>query len=423
MKFASIATFFVLFATAVFAQKVEDQPVQFNYIQLPETPLDAKVTGYQGIIVQNHEQRVAEMQAATEQERQQADYDYQQALAAWETAKAEVDRQYEEEMAAYNAKSAGNKILEQAFLNETKPVKKPYPMMPRKRMVEEPYYPKVYSSSSLATYASVEGMNKNTGNDVIITILMDGFEIGGVEDRMNVSERKNKDGSVTKVYTYWKDVSFKHGMAVRVESPVNGIIMDEYINEFSNFATRATTQYNNKGDLDRYWMANQNSFLNQLDDEVTMAHLKFIKEMLDNRYGFLTMTRNTEIRTVKQKKFDYSDVQTAYETALAGYNSIQSGGLDKTEAKGQLAKACEAWETVVAEYDPNVKKARIDEKIEMAMRLNLMEAYIFLDEYEKAKMHYNKIMANGKNRDKKDAGALNSFLEDQKMRFMANNPQ
>lgn len=421
MKTATILTALLVTAATSFAQKVEEQPVEFNYTQLPETPLDASITGYQGIIAQSHEGRVADMRAQVEADQQQAEYDYQQAMAQYNAARAEVDREYEEAMAVYNSKSAGDKILESAFLNQEKPLRKPYPYAPRKRVVDAPYYPKVYGSGSLATYASIVGMKKNTGNDVIITITMDGFELGGVSDGSQPHKVKNsKTGVETTTYTFWKSVSHKHGMAIRVEAPGQGIIMDEYVEAFGNFRTSKTNTFRSKGELDRYWYDNQNAFLNKLDDDITMAQLKQVKNILDNRYGFLLHERKTIVRTVKPKKFDYSDMQSAYEDALVGYNNIERGGMEKTEAKASLSKSCATWESVIAEYDPNAKKARVTEKVAIATRLNLIEAYIFMDDYDKAKMHHNKLIAMGNKKVKRQADALQNFLEDQKQRYLAN---
>lgn len=80
---------------------------------------------------------------------------------------------------------------------------------------------------------------------------------------------------------------------------------------------------------------------------------------------------------------------TAYLALVEGYNGL-SEDYEKKDAKLKIQEAITYYEKALTESDMGNKKARINEEVTLAIYVNLMEAYIWMDEYAKAKTLFAK---------------------------------
>jgi hypothetical protein len=85
-----------------------------------------------------------------------------------------------------------------------------------------------------------------------------------------------------------------------------------------------------------------------------------------------------------------------------------------------IKKAIAVWEKALEESDPDDKKARINADVKAGLYLNLAEAYMWLNDFTKARTHLAKhaaLNAHGFNRDYKK---IDELLISRKERFDAN---
>ena len=83
LRFVCCAFFLTMFSTT-YAQSIDKNEVTFDYIQLPLTPIDNKVRSYNVVVMQNAEAKNADIKAAYEQKKADADKKYETDLKAQE---------------------------------------------------------------------------------------------------------------------------------------------------------------------------------------------------------------------------------------------------------------------------------------------------------------------------------------------------
>lgn len=326
MKKIKLVLALTTLSLAVFGQKIKDEKISFDYTRLPYVNVGNSVTTYNGSIELTYLSRIEGAQAMYEQELAAAEDEFNSNMAAWESAKQQIDADFDAAMAAYNSKSAGAKILESAILNESKPVKAPYPPMPRKRIVPQPVLPKVYDPNVLgSSFVKIDGFTMGTdANALQVVVKLNGFEVGEVRDEQKVTKRTDKSGRVYDEITYFKVVSYKHPMSVRVVSPEKGMLVDEFLEACNGYRTFQTQPYKSQYDLNRYYEINEPSILAKLDDEITMDNLAIVRDYLNDNFGYSLVKRETILNDVEDKKVPYTDYNEAYIEAFSGYNMLAS---------------------------------------------------------------------------------------------------
>ncbi len=117
--------------------------------------------------------------------------------------------------------------------------------------------------------------------------------------------------------------------------------------------------------------------------------MAILNNFLNSNYAFKKISYESTAQLVKDKKQDYSDLNNAYLAMLEGYNTLAEG-YDKAAAKPKIAEAIAIYEKALLESEMDNKKARINEEVTLAIYWNLIEAYIWNDDYAKAKSLYTK---------------------------------
>lgn len=214
-------------------------------------------------------------------------------------------------------------------------------------------------------------------------------------------------------------MSYKSPINVKVTAKDGTVLLDEQLEAANTYQKAKTEAFATENGLAKYWDANQMSFMRKLDDDVMKANMKLVTEMLDNRFGQRTVTRNTNVVVVTDKKVSYDEFPQAYEKALMGYKMLVQPARS-AEATKQIQDAIDLWNKALAESNPKDKKARIDAKVTAATLLNVAEANLWLNNFDEAERMLAKLKLLDISRYNEAAQELSVVIQDQRTRFQAN---
>lgn len=394
------------------AQRVKDEALTYEYIQLPSEPVDQTIKNYQSEITQNF---------ASENERLTEEYEAKMA-----EAKAKFDKEMEEypalvqaaedkyaaEMKEWDEKPLGDKIIEKQVLNENnKPVKR-IPSEPRLDYVQPPTLQREYEGDALAnTYLTLDGFTNDPANALKIEVIMYGFEY---TNPRTVTEQKNilKDGNTTKVNYYHVEFTYRHTMAVKVTDPQGKelfFLTPVELNNYSKYATKESTTSQT---------ANKEALVSMHEEKIIQENLLFIKNLVNDKIGFKHQPRTVNLSYVQENKGEYNDLLEAYNVTKSGLAMLID---NKTGAKEKLDQSIEMYEALISEADLNDKKARINSKVAIPIHFDLLECYFANDYLDKADNLLSSM--NVISLDKKEAQLKEDFeklLNDTKKRKEAN---
>lgn len=406
---------FMLPAVSVQAQDIDYNDVSFEYIQLPMKPLaDKSVKTYKTTVVLKYMDDVNASKGSYQERVKKAEEDYQKAMENYYVQQKLADDQYNKEMELYNKKSLAEKLL---LGDQGKPQKKFIPM-PVKQMPVEEKYQKTFDTELLASkYFKLDGFNPGA-NGLQITVKLLGFDSPDPimeESKTNTTNAQKQQVTITK-YKY--KVNYKHPVGYRVE--LNGnVLYEDFPVEMTNYSSQSTQEFNSPGELQTWWNTSKDGFMSNLQQRVVDQNCQRLGEIINSMYGYRKMTYRTEVMLVDEKS-NYDDIKEAYTAALAGYNAL-AGDLTKTAALPNIKKAIDLWENALKESNLESKKARIDRGVTKVLMVNLQQAYMWIDEYDKSQMYFDKLMALDPDRDnKRRAERTKAMAADLKERWMAN---
>ena len=112
------------------------------------------------------------------------------------------------------------------------------------------------------------------------------------------------------------------------------------------------------------------------------SSLEQINNELNVKYGFAVQFEECLIGTVKNKKGEWDDLESAQGFAIAGI-----GALKNNEMNEDLSQAMDIWKSLYAEAAPDDKKARINKKVTKLLLYNMMYVSRMTNNYADAKMY------------------------------------
>ncbi|ARS35992.1 tetratricopeptide repeat protein [Pontibacter actiniarum] len=390
-KLLPAALSFVLLSGIVVAQDINLEKVSFNYMRLPLQPLPKEAKTFSGKVEIAYKEEVE----AAKEARQQEVEDIKATAAA--------------EKAEYKQKSLGAKAFSKIILDEGKP-KGPV-------IGKDPYVAKIHDGNSLAnSYVQIPSYTRQDADaDVQVTVLLHGFSVVDVVPQTRESMIKKDGKDITTTYYYY-EVSYNHPITLRVQNKDGQVLYESPIEALSELTVAKTGEYKTQDGLEKHWAINQNNFLRGLDDAIILKNMNIVKEELASQYGYNPMLRATTVLNIKDKKVSYDDFNQAFESATTGYSKLANQE-KKAEAVAELEKALELWNNALKEADPKNKKARVDAKVAAATHLNCAEAYMWLNNFEEAEKHLNKIKMLDVSKYENLAKELQVVLADQKSRY------
>ena len=381
MKYFTLTIAALAFITAN-AQNVKRESVQVEYISRPSEPLPAGVITYNVVINQSYRDQ------------------FEAELQQWEIDTQLAQETYAAEMEAYNAKGTGAKILERALLDE----KKPQLVLPRKPVATE----RIFEPGIISSKIDMQGMTRTEGG-ATVTIEIQYFEGSAPEDGQQ--EIKDKEGNVS--YKYYRTMKYRQPVRVTLQLPDGSIAIDEVLTSSEDFTTYTSDKYTSKSALNKAW--NQTSVNNRLSQRSVEAGCIAINSILNDRFCFSKKTRPMTIYHAKtKKKVDYTDLNNAaldMKMAMEKY-------IDRPEEAAEGIRACVAvWERVLTEADFENKKARINRKMAGLLYLNLINANIWLEDYDRVDALFDEMRRlDTKKSAEGTADGLDTFSEDQRRR-------
>lgn len=385
MRYALLLAALVL-SNGVFAQKLKRESVSFEYTSRPSAPFEGDVSTYEVFISQPFK------------DGQEA------AIAEWEAECQRITKQYEADLEAYNNKSTGAKILEKSLLDEGKP--KLY--LPGKPSINQ----KVFDESFLGAKIDMPGFTRAAGG-AVITIELTGYE--STPSELVPTTTKNKEG--VESTKYHRKMQYRHVMRYSVQTPEGDMIMDEVYAPSESYQTHTSKKYSSSSALSKAW--NETSINAKLQNQSVEGNMKGISDIIKDAFCFYPKSRSWTVFYAKtNKKQDYTDLEEmAFEVKYAMEDYV--GNMDG--AKERLEKAVVLWQETLEAADFSDKKARVTRKLAGVMYLNLIQANIWLENYDAVDKLYDDMRrADVKNSAENSGGNLEAFCADQKARFEAN---
>lgn len=400
-----------------YTQKIKFKVVEYQYVQLPLTPINKNIRNYNSIIVADYISTNRKKQAEYNSELARAKLEFETANAAYPSLVAEAELEYERELSAYNQKSLATKVLEKKVLDEdNKPVKR-IPPPPVMRNVREPILQKEYDLPALAkTYLTLDGFKNDLSNAVKINVIIYGFD--HTKPRI-ISEVKKQVSSsngttTTKNTTYYHtEFSYRHTMSVRVTTPDGKEILFLTPQELNNYKKYKTNESTIRQSV------NNELLISTYEEKVLQDNLLFIQNLVNDRIGYKHQDRSISLSYVKDKKGVYTDLLVAFNNLSAGLKLLID---DEVASEEKLKKSIAIYEEALDESDMNDKKARINKNISYAVFFNLLECYFATEKLDKAESiltNLNSLPLSGVQRKLKEE--YESLINETRKRMKANN--
>jgi tetratricopeptide (TPR) repeat protein len=237
-------------------------------------------------------------------------------------------------------------------------------------------------------YLVLEGFEKVTPDKADIML---NFELYGVQTNADVltkEETTKVDGKdVKKIYYYHEVVSTASSKFSIVDKA--GKIIYTQIMQGKDYENRSQSSYfNTRAEAEADYNKNKDGVINSSDNATVGKILSAIYDYINNNYGYYKVNSSVTIATGKGKDSEYADADEAvvkFEEAVNLYN------MGKQEEYNKIAMECIAiWEKILEEYDPNNKKARISKKNADSFFYNISNAYLYMNEFDKAIEYINK---------------------------------
>jgi tetratricopeptide (TPR) repeat protein len=386
-----------LLAAPCFAQSIEPQKISFDYVRLPLVPLPAGTRTFQPEVVTRYEEAIKQQKAARVA-----------AVADAQSVAADAKKEYK-------AQSLGAKAFNKIVLDEGKPQEAVLP--------PADYTPQIFDTKSLATtYVTVSGLQRAQGAeaDLRVEVGLNGFTQGDIVPlAVNGTTVKVAGVSTGDGVKHAYQISYKSPLTVKVTGKDGTVLLEEQLEATNTYQQAKTEAFATENGLAKYWQANQMTFMRKLDEDLMKDNMKLVAEMLDSRFGQRTITRNTSVVVVMDKKINYDEFPQAYEKALMGYKMLAQPAR-AAEAVKQMEEAVALWNKALAESNPKDKKARIDAKVTAAALLNAAEANMWLNNFDESERLLAKLKLLDISRYNDAAKELSTVLQDQRARYQAN---
>ena len=354
-KLSFILLTFVFIFSSVFAQKANDHRVRFDYPRLPLKPLDKSIKNYQVTLLSWEDEAAVSQQAQYEAE-----------LEVYRENYKIAKEQYKKELAEYNRKTRLEKVIDKELLDEQKPVFNPPPYPDFKDIPKSPDL-----EDLAAKYLTLDGYDKGNYNPVFITVELKSFEKKDPEKKTKTTGSGENQKTTTSYYT-----KYKIPVKLTIEDVVNGVIFDNVLPISTDFYT--------------YKSSTEPSF-EEVKKFATNDLLSYTGKYINSNYGKTKMNLSTTVMVIqKYKKHRYPEMEEALPHALSGYRNIY---LDKAKSISSFNKAINIWEKLITQYNPNNKKAKMNREATWYTMLNIAEAYLWIDNFDKSEEYLSRMEA------------------------------
>ncbi|MEM6298349.1 MAG: hypothetical protein AAF740_06645 [Bacteroidota bacterium] len=143
-------------------------------------------------------------------------------------------------------------------------------------------------------------------------------------------------------------------------------------------------EFTSSAQLQRAWTERKYEFLLEEEERNIRQAFSQAREMLASQYAYQTRTDKIQVAYGSGKQ-DYSDLEQARDLAREGYGQLTLKNYDAAHEK--LEDAIDIWLAAIAQGDADNRKSRINKKILRWLHHNCANAYLWLGQYEQARLH------------------------------------
>lgn len=360
-KLPLILSLFLLTSIS-FAQRAQNETVNYYNVKSPNQPLDPSIKTYKVIVETPYTLTVEELNAQYEADFKieednyanvvtQSEADYNALLANHDDEVAAAEARYDKEMAHFKDLT----LLERLSLTEQG--KKPKLKTPRKPVYIKPSAPRyvqpnlndhlIFDNNVLADGVDLYGYEKS-GQDILFII--------------NISKMVFQDNAGQTFYNQPTTLKVMQGATV--------------INE-ANFDTEfqfLTSSSSNTINLERYEKNNVNKIM------------KNVTKYINEEFGYIPVASKIKIEFPKNKKRDYDALENAKIKAISAYRKLKNNAslATRERAKTELEAVRTVWLSELEKVNYTDKKALMNKEVGRMILFNLMRVDISLKDKAKA---------------------------------------
>jgi hypothetical protein len=386
------------------SQNINDNKVNFKYIQLPLIKIDDQFTNYQILVEHDYNQANIDSLALFQARKDLAVTDFERQIVLYQASRDSLDRIYLGKLATWE-KNVNAGLLKPDGSPIDKPFPPNYPIQPAYPNVEAPHLHTAFTDANVKQKIALSGFEDGLGG-IQITIKLKPIQ------NISIVQTKNGTGTATK---YLYSARYTLPVAVTIASPTQGILLETTL--FTSPKTYKMTDQKSQYDHQIYMLDHKDEFYNNLELYARNAALLETNDYLNNQFGYVNKTRSTEIYSVKSfKNYDYTDVTQTYTLAVQALQVVGSDR-DRNGAMDQLDGAIDAIKLILEESSLSDNKTRINPKVTAMLQCNLAELLAWQGEYDKAGATVNIAKNSGEGKAKRHCNGVTSFYADQRKRW------
>lgn len=215
------------------------------------------------------------------------------------------------------------------------------------------------------------------------------FTIDGIKLRSDIKEKtrtEEKDKKEYEVTEYYYSIVAKPVGNYKITLKNKQKVEAHFFSSDDFKYTLNSNMYSRKADAVRAYNKSKESLLMETAEAAVKRIISHLANNANMDYGYYYYNSWVKISTGKDKKSDYSDLNTLvdrFKQAVEHYDKKEY------EEYNQIAVECvSSWEKALSEFKPNDKKAskkgRINKKIADRLNYNIAAAYLYMNEFDKA---------------------------------------
>lgn len=398
-------------------QKILKESVKFNDVRLPLAPLSDDLAGYQFTVSTPYPENAGSIQEHAQKKYDEAVANYSKLVEESEVKHEEALAQYEAdvEMSRENFKIESDefnkmKLVERLALADDKPKLK----LPSKPIYRKPREPRLndFMNSNSITFDP--------------TVLADSFlKLDGFEKK---SDAKNTLVGDVKFYDFEYDAPLRKSKQVKyydAKAKKHKTKTEYYYITAYKRPTRLTLMFNDESlydgifetTIDKTELETKSSpQMKNVEKQTIDDILVEINDYINNNYGFSKIDTEIEVRYVKNKDDEYTDVEGAMKSTVSGYKQIE-----EDMENNDLLDGIEAGEKILEEFNPDDRKARVNNKVAVAVLFNLLQVSTYTNNFDAAKTYLSQLEDLKLNyTDKEFLKSFKLIMEDKIVRFDKN---
>ena len=221
------------------------------------------------------------------------------------------------------------------------------------------------------------------GGHFNINLKLGRFSLTSSSTKKEVTEKKGRDGKISKITSYWKEVRYRLPISMKVEDMAGNIISEEVIgtDEILYKFKNGKNNFTSISALNEAWKTKYTSLVNSFYRKNLNESTNALVKRFRNQYDYQINEESSFLEYPKGKK-----VENAAEweiKAATAVNKLQSIKADEpvNQILADLEGPVSYWKDQKENYDPTNKK---EQKYYHAAAFNLAVVHLLAEDYAKA---------------------------------------